>query len=224
MPKTNRPYNYICCKPYKEGTTGVFCYVGDQLESHPTHSQRGRSRGRGRGFSQRGRGQQHRGNRGHHQGTSRGARGGRSNMTKPAQQQFLDFPFIDRHETVRLLPQFRVMFILRGLPGSGKSTVADAILQQYRNCAVVCSADYYRYNEDGEYVWHEDTLKETHRKCQRRAEKFASLNKPVIIIGESNYQLTYINKVCIYLHTHQTDHMSCFRKLCNIHCNDLLPD
>ena len=76
------------------------------------------------------------------------------------------------------------MFILRGLPGSGKSTVADAILQAHGNRAVVCSADYYRYNEDGEYVWHQDKLQETHNKCQRRAEKFAALKKPVVIIGE----------------------------------------
>ena len=117
-----------------------------------------------------------------HRGSKQVVRGGRR-MPKP-EQKFLDFPFIEHNETVNLMAKFQVMFILRGLPGSGKSTVADAILKQHRNHAVVCSADYYRYNKYGEYVWHEDTLQETHNKCQRRAEKFAALNKPVIIIGE----------------------------------------
>ena len=146
-------------------------------------------------MSQRGHtAQQHRDNEGRHhpEGSSRvhhQARGGRSNKKKRAQQQFLDFPFIKHDDTARLLPRFRVMFILRGLPGSGKSTVADAILQRYGNHAVICSADYYRYNEEGEYVWscQEDELQQTYNNCRRRAEKFASLNKPVIIIGERDF-------------------------------------
>jgi tRNA uridine 5-carbamoylmethylation protein Kti12 len=126
-------------------------------------------------------------------------------MPKP-QQKFIDFPFIEHHETVRLLPQFRVMFILRGLPGSGKSTIADAILQQYRDHAIVCSADYYRYNKDGEYVWHEDTLQETHNKCQRRAERFAALNKPVLIIGEPDYSIPHSTAiVLLFLFTKKSD-------------------
>ena len=110
------------------------------------------------------------------------------------------------------------MFILRGLPGSGKSTIADALLRQYKGHAVVCSADYYRYNKDGEYVWHEHTLQETHSKCQQRAQKFAALKKPVLIIGKSNrvllkghlrllfWNLSIENllqpKTCVYLHLH----------------------
>ena len=108
-------------------------------------------------------------------------------VPKP-QQKYLDFPFIEHDETVRLLPQFRVMFILRGLAGSGKSTIADAIVKQCGDHVTVCSANNYHYNEDGEYAFRRDALQETHRKCQKRAEKYAALNRPVIIIGESDYQ------------------------------------
>ncbi len=246
MPQTNRHCNYICCKPYKElRCYWCICYVVDQLESHPTNSQRGRSRERGRGFSQRGRGQHHRGSGGPHpsQGmndvvpkptldpgnpptkkkkpvakaapkpASSPQKGNHLNKRErpvkkvvpkptsipgnhphkrekpvdkvvPKPQQ--NFPFIELDETVCLLLQFQVMFILRGLPGSGKSTVADAILQQYGDEAIVCSADYYRYN-NGEHVWQEDKIPETYSKCHRRAEKYASSKKPVIIIGEPDY-------------------------------------
>ena len=89
-----------------------------------------------------------------------------------------------------LFLQFWVMLILRGHSGSGESTIGYAILQKYGNNAIVCSADYYRYNEDGEYVWCEDKLQETHNKCQRRAYKFAALKKPVIIIGKPDLTLS----------------------------------
>jgi tRNA uridine 5-carbamoylmethylation protein Kti12 len=82
------------------------------------------------------------------------------------------------------MPQFLVMLILRGLPGSGKTTIANAILQKYENDAVVCSANHHHYNEKGDYVWNKDLLQETHSRCRKSAEEHAASKKPVIIIGE----------------------------------------
>ena len=90
-------------------------------------------------------------------------------------------------DTVRLLSQFLVMFNLRGLPGSGKSTIANTILQKLGDDAVVCSANDYHYNKDGDYVWNKDLLQEAHSKYQKSAKKYAVLKKPIIIIGESDY-------------------------------------
>ena len=87
------------------------------------------------------------------------------------EQEYLDFPFINNVDTVRLLSQFLVVFILRGLPGSGKSTIANTILQKLGDDAVVCSANDYHYNKDGDYVWNKDLLQEAHSKCQKSAEK-----------------------------------------------------
>ena len=103
------------------------------------------------------------------------------------EQEYLDFPFINNVDTVRLLSQFLVVFILRGLPGSGKSTIANTILQKLGDDAVVCSANDYHYNKNGDYVWNKDLLQEAHSKCQKSAEKYAVLKKPIIIIGESDY-------------------------------------
>ena len=99
-------------------------------------------------------------------------------------EQFLDFPFLVKADVVDLMTEFKVMFILRGLPGSGKTTVAEALLQKYQEHAVVCSADHYRYNKHGDYVWSVDSLQETHNKCQRKAQESCELNKPVVIIGK----------------------------------------
>ncbi|XP_028392960.1 2',3'-cyclic-nucleotide 3'-phosphodiesterase-like [Dendronephthya gigantea] len=106
--------------------------------------------------------------------------------TDQKKQQFLNFPFIEHCETIRLLAQFHVMFILRGAPGSGKTTVARAILEQAKDQAIVCSADDFRYNENGEYVWQKEKLEETHNKCKKKAEEFAALGKPSIIIDNTN--------------------------------------
>lgn len=58
---------------------------------------------------------------------------------------YLDFPFIVDYETREHVKCSKIMFILRGLPGSGKSTIAREIKRLYRE-AVVCSADEYFYN------------------------------------------------------------------------------
>ena len=99
-------------------------------------------------------------------------------------KKYLDFSFLVQPDVVDLMKQFKVMFILRGLPGSGKSTVADALFDKYQGNAVICSADYYRYNKQGEYVFSIESLQETHAKCQRRAEKYCGQHKPVVIIGK----------------------------------------
>lgn len=176
--------------------------IGNENGTHPENSEK---RGSCRGGACRGGSYGSRSNRGygHSSGSvsstyhgSRGAQATGKTLPKP-QQRFLNFAFIENLETIRLLPHFRVMFILRGLPGSGKSTVADAILQQYTKHAVVCSADYYRYNKEGEYVWDRNTLQDTHNKCQRRAEKFAALSKPIITVGKS---IISIIIGCIHYH------------------------
>ena len=99
-------------------------------------------------------------------------------------KKYLDFSFLVQPDVIDLMKQFKVMFILRGLPGSGKSTVADALFDKYQGNAVICSADYYRYNKQGEYVFSIESLQETHAKCQRRAEKYCGQHKPVVIIGK----------------------------------------
>ena len=68
------------------------------------------------------------------------------------------------------------MFIMRGLPGSGKSAVAQQIKQVYGDLAVICSADDFQ-----EEV--EDRETRQHVMCQEKAKMACENGKPVVIIG-----------------------------------------
>lgn len=56
----------------------------------------------------------------------------------------LQFPFLQDEETVGTLQECKTLFILRGLPGSGKSSLARAITDRYRDSTKMVSADAYK--------------------------------------------------------------------------------
>lgn len=61
------------------------------------------------------------------------------------------------------------LILLRGLPGSGKSTLGQIILEwPSTEKADVISADDFFINEDGEYQFDPSKLKEAHFECQNR--------------------------------------------------------
>lgn len=61
------------------------------------------------------------------------------------------------------------LILLRGVPGSGKTTLANIILQNPANTKTdVLSADDFFLNEDGVYVFEPTKLKEAHNHCQVR--------------------------------------------------------
>lgn len=59
-----------------------------------------------------------------------------------------------------------ILFIIRGLPGSGKSTLGELIAphQSY-------AADDYFYDEHGTYNFDPSKLREAHEECQNRVRK-----------------------------------------------------
>ena len=62
------------------------------------------------------------------------------------------YSFLDDPETVDYLRTSRVVFVLRGLPGSGKTHLAGRIARTYPG-AVICSADHF-FMKDGRFVTH----------------------------------------------------------------------
>ena len=59
-----------------------------------------------------------------------------------------------------------VLFLVRGLPGSGKTSFASAIWNDY----AVCEADKFFYDKEGNYNFDPLKLKEAHAWCKNEVE------------------------------------------------------
>jgi predicted kinase len=55
----------------------------------------------------------------------------------------------------------KILFIVRGLPSSGKSTFAKQLTSN------VFEADHYFYDNDGNYNFIPSEIKEAHKECQQ---------------------------------------------------------
>ena len=60
----------------------------------------------------------------------------------------------------------KVMYIVRGLPGSGKSTFANIVWNEY----AICEADKFFYDKEGNYNFDASKLREAHEWCKQEVE------------------------------------------------------
>ena len=78
------------------------------------------------------------------------------------------------------------LILLRGLPGSGKTTLAHIILQHPANLEQeVLSADDFFTNEDGEYNFDSNKLREAHNYCQFRCSERMRQEKLRIVVANT---------------------------------------
>ena len=63
----------------------------------------------------------------------------------------------------------KVLYLVRGLPGSGKSTLAEKLVG---HSFLVCEADKYFTDADGNYNFDVTKLKDAHNWCQDRVETY----------------------------------------------------
>ncbi len=71
------------------------------------------------------------------------------------------------------------LYLIRGLPGSGKSTFAKTLAdclgcKQYEH-------DQYLYTEEGEYLWTESRMAYAYRQCLRDTESAMVEGNPVVV-------------------------------------------
>jgi predicted kinase len=59
-----------------------------------------------------------------------------------------------------------ILFLVRGLPGSGKSTFATNIWNEY----AVCEADKFFYDKEGNYNFDGSKIREAHAWCKNEVE------------------------------------------------------
>ena len=107
-------------------------------------------------------------------------------IPKDVDLTFLNFPFVINSNTVKQIVCSQVMFLMRGLPGSGKSTIVRSLKALYGKNATVCSADYFFYNDQGEYQFDEKLLAAAHSSCQQKAKEACSKGSPAVIIDNTN--------------------------------------
>jgi predicted kinase len=78
------------------------------------------------------------------------------------------------------------LILLRGIPGSGKTTFANVILQQpNNNPQEILSADDFFEDENGEYNFDPTKLKEAHNYCQFRCSERMRQQKVRIVVANT---------------------------------------
>lgn len=77
------------------------------------------------------------------------------------------------------------LVIMRGAPGSGKSTY---VKQNYPN-AVVCSADFYHTDENGNYNWRPENVAAAHASCQANCSHAMAESQEVVVVDNTNTRL-----------------------------------
>ena len=109
-----------------------------------------------------------------------GARGD-DEIAAEEEKEYLQFPFLTDERSRKWVSENPVLFVMRGLSGSGKSTVVRAIVRTFP-WAAVCSADQFFVDKvTGEYRWFADGLKSAHEECQKSAEEALEKGEVVII-------------------------------------------
>ena len=110
--------------------------------------------------------------------------------------RYLDIPFLQDEETIKHAKISHFMFIMRGVSGSGKSTIVSELKSTYSD-AVVCSADDFFFGENGVYTFDIKLLPVAHESCRNKARTACETKKNIVIIDNTNvkkWEMTdYVN-------------------------------
>lgn len=79
----------------------------------------------------------------------------------------------------------KILYILRGIPGCGKSTLADLLVDFDDHC--ICEADKYFYDSLGFYNFDPSLLQAAHSWCKSQVEDLMShWNTPRIVVSNTS--------------------------------------
>lgn len=79
------------------------------------------------------------------------------------------------------------LILLRGIPGSGKTTLGEVILYTpgAKNTNNVLSADDFFLDENGNYIFDPSKLKEAHNQCQQKCAERMKMELSKIVVANT---------------------------------------
>lgn len=77
----------------------------------------------------------------------------------------------------------RIVYILRGVPGCGKSTVAKNIAG---DTGTICEADHYFWDADGVYRYDSSKIGLAHEYCKNMFLNALDFQAPIIVVSNTN--------------------------------------
>jgi predicted kinase len=80
----------------------------------------------------------------------------------------------------------KLLILLRGLPGCGKTTFAKELEESMPGCKIISADDYFTSLEDGSYNFEASKLGVAHIKCQSRVERAMRINVSKIIVHNTS--------------------------------------
>lgn len=120
-------------------------------------------------------------------------------------EDIFKFPFFDDEETVQFIKNHgRIMFIVRGPPGTGKRTLTDMVLRYYSN-GVCCSADDYFSKTFNSAVRTRESLKQSHDYCHTQVKQECTKGTHPVIVSNTHMKKfemqEYLNYAAEYGYT-----------------------
>lgn len=81
----------------------------------------------------------------------------------------------------------KTVFLLRGIPGGGKSTVAEILTHHIQGGSEIVSADHYMINElTGEYQFDREKLSWAHASCRNAYREALKNGVTRVIVDNTN--------------------------------------
>jgi predicted kinase len=72
------------------------------------------------------------------------------------------------------------LILLRGIPGSGKSTFAKLLGR------AICTADDYHTDRNGLYNWKQENIGKSHNWCKRKCRRFLKAGIETVIVANTS--------------------------------------
>lgn len=116
-----------------------------------------------------------------------------------------DHQFLINKETVSYIQEHaKVMFLIRGPPGTGKATLSEMITEKYP-ISSFCRADDYFKNSFASPARSKDSLKLSHDYCQKKANTACANDARIIIVQNTHMRKwemqTYLDLAACYNYT-----------------------